>query len=76
MVAHQIDTTIMAHKKSFTCNFVTTCTLCVAIPPLDSGLLHDRLRKLTPALSNLGGVGVDGAPALVTHFNSLLNLLQ
>lgn len=32
--------------------------------------------KLTPALSSLGGVGADGAPALVMHFNSLLNLLQ
>ena len=44
--------------------------------PLDSGLLHERLMKLTPALSSLGDVGADGAPALVMHFNSLLNLLQ
>ena len=43
--------------------------------PLDSGLLHERLMKLTPALSSLGDEGEDGAPALVTHFNSLLNLL-
>ena len=32
--------------------------------------------KLTPALSSLGDEGADGAPALVTHLNSLLNLLQ
>lgn len=44
--------------------------------PLDSGLLHERLMKLTPAFSSLGDVGADGAPALVAHFNSLLNLLQ
>ena len=44
--------------------------------PLDSGLLHERLMKLTPALSSLGDEGADGAPALVTHLNSLLNLLQ
>ena len=44
-------------------------------PPLDSGLLQERFRKLTPALSRVGGEGEDGAPALVTHFKSLLNLL-
>ena len=44
-------------------------------PPLDSGLLQERFRKLTPALSSVGGEGEDGAPALVTHFKSLLNLL-
>lgn len=44
--------------------------------PLDSGLLHERLMKLTPAFSSLGDVGADGAPALVAHLNSLLNLLQ
>jgi len=32
--------------------------------------------KLTPALSSLGDEGADGAPALVMHFNSLLNLLK
>ena len=32
--------------------------------------------ELTPALSILGGSGVDGTPALDTHFNSLLNLLR
>ena len=43
--------------------------------PLDSGLLHERPMKLTPALSSLGDEGAEGAPALVMHFNSLLNLL-
>ena len=45
-------------------------------PPCDSGLIQERHTKLTPDMSSLGGSGTDGTPALVTQFNSLLNLLQ
>ena len=38
-------------------------------PPLDSGLLQERFRKLTPALSGVGGGG--GNKLLWNNFKSI-----